>query len=51
MRKMVIYGSASTWSARPIVLLTADSNQFLPIWIGHPEKPRSCKLQGSPLGR
>jgi hypothetical protein len=27
---------------QPIVLLkTADGNKFLPIWIGHPRRPRS----------
>ncbi len=40
---MVIYGvSFDMVGKQPIVLLKAvDSNRFLPIWIGHPEAPRS----------
>jgi uncharacterized protein len=39
MREMLIYGvSFDLVGKQPIVLLkTADGNQFLPIWIGHPE--------------
>jgi bifunctional DNase/RNase len=39
MTEMVIYGvSFDLVGKQPIVLLkTAESNKFLPIWIGHPE--------------
>lgn len=39
MQEMVIYGvSFDMVGKQPIVLLkTAESNKFLPIWIGHPE--------------
>jgi hypothetical protein len=43
VQKMVIYGvSFDMVGKQPIVLLkTADGNRFLPIWIGHPRRPRS----------
>ena len=43
MQEMVIYGvSFDMVGKQPIVLLkTVDSNKFLPIWIGHPRRPRS----------
>lgn len=50
MREMVIYGvSFDMVGKQPIVLLkTADGNQFLPIWIGHPEAAAILmKLQGA----
>lgn len=39
MREMVIYGvSFDMVGKQPIILLKAvDGNEFLPIWIGHPE--------------
>ena len=46
---MVIYGvSFDMVGKQPIVLLkTADSNKFLPIWIGHPEAAAILmRLQG-----
>ena len=50
MQEMVIYGvSFDLVGKQPIVLLkTADSNKFLPIWIGHPEAAAILmKLQGA----
>ena len=50
MQEMVIYGvSFDMVGKQPIVLLkTADSNKFLPIWIGHPEAAAILmKLQGA----
>jgi bifunctional DNase/RNase len=54
MREMVIYGvSFDMVGKSPIVLLkTADGNQFLPIWIGHPEAHAILmKLQGQAAPR
>src|SRR5258705_10396691 len=51
---MVIYGvSFDMVGKQPIVLLkTADSNKFLPIWIGHPEAAAILmKLQGATTPR
>ena len=51
---MVIYGvSFDMVGKQPIVLLkTADSNKFLPIWIGHPEAAAILmKLQGASTPR
>jgi len=51
---MVIYGvSFDMVGKSPIVLLkTADGNQFLPIWIGHPEAAAILmKLQGQAAPR
>ena len=50
MHEMVIYGvSFDMVGKQPIVLLkTADGNEFLPIWIGHPEAAAILmKLQGA----
>src|SRR5256714_9612451 len=52
--EMVIYGvSFDMVGKQPIVLLkTADSNKFLPIWIGHPEPAAILmKLQGATTPR
>ena len=54
MQEMVIYGvSFDMVGKQPIVLLkTADSNKFLPIWIGHPEAAAILmKLQGAATPR
>ena len=54
MQEMVIYGvSFDMVGKQPIVLLkTADSNKFLPIWIGHPEAAAILmKLQGATTPR
>ena len=54
MQEMVIYGvSFDLVGKQPIVLLkTADSNKFLPIWIGHPEAAAILmKLQGASTPR
>ena len=54
MHEMVIYGvSFDMVGKQPIVLLkTADSNKFLPIWIGHPEAAAILmKLQGASTPR
>ena len=54
MQEMVIYGvSFDMVGKQPIVLLkTADSNRFLPIWIGHPEAAAILmKLQGASTPR
>jgi bifunctional DNase/RNase len=51
---MVIYGvSFDMVGKQPIVLLkTADSNKFLPIWIGHPEAAAILmRLQGASTPR
>ena len=51
---MVIYGvSFDLVGKQPIVLLkTAESNKFLPIWIGHPEAAAILmKLQGATAPR
>jgi len=51
---MVIYGvSFDMVGKQPIVLLkTADTNRFLPIWIGHPEAAAILmKLQGASTPR
>jgi bifunctional DNase/RNase len=51
---MVIYGvSFDLVGKQPIVLLkTAESNKFLPIWIGHPEAAAILmKLQGASAPR
>src|ERR687885_903505 len=54
VQEMVIYGvSFDMVGKQPIVLLkTADSNKFLPIWIGHPEAAAILmKLQGASTPR
>ena len=54
MQEMVIYGvSFDMVGKQPIVLLkTADTNRFLPIWIGHPEAAAILmKLQGASTPR
>jgi hypothetical protein len=54
VQEMVIYGvSFDMVGKQPIVLLkTADSNKFLPIWIGHPEAAAILmKLQGATTPR
>jgi uncharacterized protein len=54
MTEMVIYGvSFDLVGKQPIVLLkTAESNKFLPIWIGHPEAAAILmKLQGTSAPR
>ena len=54
MQEMVIYGvSFDMVGKQPIVLLkTADSNKFLPIWIGHPEAAAILmRLQGASTPR
>jgi uncharacterized protein len=54
MTEMVIYGvSFDLVGKQPIVLLkTAESNKFLPIWIGHPEAAAILmKLQGATAPR
>jgi len=54
MRQMQIYGvSFDMVGKQPIVLLkTVDGNQFLPIWIGHPEAAAILmKLQGAETPR
>src|SRR5262245_59058399 len=54
MTEMVIYGvSFDLVGKQPIVLLkTAESNKFLPIWIGHPEAAAILmKLQGNATPR
>jgi hypothetical protein len=54
MTEMVIYGvSFDLVGKQPIVLLkTAESNKFLPIWIGHPEAAAILmKLQGAEAPR
>ncbi|HWB21992.1 MAG TPA: bifunctional nuclease family protein [Gaiellaceae bacterium] len=54
MTEMVIYGvSFDLVGKQPIVLLkTAESNKFLPIWIGHPEAASILmKLQDTPPPR
>ena len=54
MTEMVIYGvSFDLVGKQPIVLLkTAESNKFLPIWIGHPEAAAiMMKLQGASAPR
>ncbi len=50
VQEMVIYGvSFDMVGKQPIVLLkTVDGNNFLPIWIGHPEAASILmKLQGA----
>lgn len=54
MREMVIYGvSFDMVGKQPIILLKAvDGNEFLPIWIGHPEAAAILmKLQGADTPR
>jgi len=54
VQEMVIYGvSFDMVGKQPIVLLkTADTNRFLPIWIGHPEAAAILmKLQGASTPR
>jgi len=54
VQEMVIYGvSFDMVGKQPIVLLkTADSNKFLPIWIGHPEAAAILmRLQGASTPR
>ena len=54
LQEMVIYGvSFDMVGKQPIVLLkTADSNKFLPIWIGHPEAAAILmRLQGASTPR
>ena len=54
MKEMVLYGiSFDVIGKQPIILLkTADSNKFLPIWIGHQEAAAILmKLQGTDLPR
>lgn len=54
MQEMVIYGvSFDMVGKQPIVLLkTADTNKFLPIWIGHPEAAAILmRLQGATTPR
>lgn len=54
MREMVIYGvSFDMVGKQPIILLKAvDGNEFLPIWIGHPEAAAILmKLQGAETPR
>ena len=54
MKEMVLYGiSFDVIGKQPIILLkTADSNKFLPIWIGHQEAAAILmKLQGTELPR
>ena len=54
MREMVIYGvSFDMVGKQPIILLkTVEGNEFLPIWIGHPEAAAILmKLQGSETPR
>ncbi|MGI9116024.1 MAG: bifunctional nuclease family protein [Gaiellales bacterium] len=54
MQEMVVYGvSFDMVGKQPIVLLkTAASNRFLPIWIGHPEASAIlAKLQDSETPR
>src|ERR1700757_3950121 len=54
MVEMTIYGvSFDLVGKQPIVLLkTAESNKFLPIWIGHPEAAAILmKLQGTTAPR
>ena len=54
MQEMVVYGvSFDMIGKQPIVLLkTANSNRFLPIWIGHPEASAIlAKLQDSDTPR
>jgi hypothetical protein len=50
---MVIYGVSFDLANQPIVLLkTAESNRFLPIWIGHPEAAAILmKLHNAPAPR
>lgn len=54
MREMVIYGvSFDMVGKQPIILLkSVDGNEFLPIWIGHPEAAAILmKLQGADTPR
>jgi bifunctional DNase/RNase len=54
MREMVIYGvSFDMVGKQPIILLkSVDGNEFLPIWIGHPEAAAILmKLQGAETPR
>ena len=54
VHEMVIYGvSFDMVGKQPIVLLkSADTNRFLPIWIGHPEAAAILmKLQGASTPR
>jgi uncharacterized protein len=54
VREMVIYGvSFDMVGKQPIILLKAvDGNEFLPIWIGHPEAAAILmKLQGADTPR
>lgn len=54
MREMVIYGvSFDMVGKQPIILLkTVEGNQFLPIWIGHPEAAAILmRLQGAETPR
>lgn len=54
MREMAIYGvSFDMVGKQPIILLKAvDGNEFLPIWIGHPEAAAILmKLQGADTPR
>lgn len=54
MREMVIYGvSFDMVGKQPIILLkSVEGNEFLPIWIGHPEAAAILmKLQGAETPR